>query len=173
LDPYGAIMRKDQHHTIHEMGFHYLADILKDGLIKAGDKLDKYFKLLGEEQYEGRTCYKLSIGYPDFGWIPYSVKKGENLVTIARKLRISEYMVMENNPKISSYNDLKEGQVIQVPNAYAKLTLLLIDKEYLLPVNNKVFDDKGVFETYEYHNLQVNPVIAPEEFTKTYKGYHF
>ncbi len=173
LDPYGGLMRKDQHHTIHEMGFHYLADILRDGMKKAGDKLDKYFKVLGEEVYDGRPCYKLSIAYPDFGWAPYTVKSGENLITIARRLRISEYMVLENNPKISNYNDVKEGQVIQVPNAYAKLTLLLIDKEYLLPINNKVFDDKGVFETYEYHNLLVNPVIAPEEFSKTYKEYHF
>lgn len=173
LDPYGSLMRKDQHHTIHEMGFHYLADILKDGMKKAGDNVDKYFKVLGEESYEGRPCYKLSISYPDFSWSGYTVKKGENLITIARKLRISEYMVMENNPKISGFNDIKEGQVIQVPNAYAKLTLLLIDKELMLPVNNKVFDDKGVFETYEYHSLQVNPVIAPEEFTKSFKGYHF
>ena len=173
LDPYGSLMRKDQHHTIHEMGFNYLADILKDGMKKAGDKVDKYFKILGEEIYEDRPCYKLSVAYPDFAWIPYTVKKGENIVSISRRLRISEYMVLENNPKISSYSDVKEGQVIMIPNAYAKLTLLLIDKEYLLPVNNKVFDDKGVFETYEYHHLQVNPPIAPEEFTKTYKEYHF
>lgn len=173
LDTYGSLMRKDQHHTIHEMGYLYLADILKDGLRRSGDNLDKFFKVLGEEKYNGRDCYKLSIAFPDFAWGNYTVKKGENITSIARKLHVSEYMVLENNPKLSSYNDVKEGQVIRVPNAYAKLTLLLIDKEYLLPVNNKVFDDKGLYETYEYYDLQVNPTIAPEEFTKNYKGYHF
>jgi hypothetical protein len=173
LDTYGSLMRKDQHHTIHEMGYHYLSDILKDGLRRAGDNVDKYFKVLGEEKYNGRDCYKLSISFPDFAWNNYTVKTGENITSIARKLHVSEYMVLENNPKLDSYNDVKAGQIIKVPNAYAKLTLLLIDKEYLLPVNNKVFDDKGLYETYEYYDLQVNPVIAPEEFTKTYKGYHF
>lgn len=173
LDTYGSLMRKDQHHTIHEMGYQYLADILKDGLKRSGDNLDKYFKVLGEEKYNGRDCYQLSIAFPDFAWGNYTVKKGENLISISRKLHVSEYMVLENNPKLGSYYDVKEGQVIKVPNAYAKLTLLLIDKEYLLPVNNKVFDDKGLFETYEYYNLQVNPYIAPEEFTKSYKDYHF
>ena len=173
LDPYGLLMRKDQHHTINEMGFRYLEDILKDGMKHAGDKLDKYFTVLDEEKYNGRPCYKLHISFPDFAWGPYTVKKGENLTTIARKLRVSEFMVLENNHKISWYNDVKEGQVIQVPNAYAKLTLLLIDKELLLPVNNKVFDDKGLFETYEYYNLKVNTPIAPEEFTKEYKDYNF
>ncbi len=173
LDPYGSMMRKDQHHTIHEMGFQYLADILKDGYKKSGDKLDKVFSVFGEEMYDGKPCYKLAISFPDYAWGPYKVMKGENLVTIARKLRLSEYMILENNPKISNYNDVREGDIIQVPNAYAKLTLLLIDKDLLLPVNNKVFDDKGVFETYEYHDMKVNQPIAPEEFTKNYKGYHF
>lgn len=173
LDPYGSLMRKDQHHTIHEMGFMYLADILKDGVKRSGDNLEKYFVVLPDEKYNGRDCYKLSISFPDFAWNNYKVKRGENLTTISRRLHVSEYMVLENNPKISWYNDVKEGQVIKVPNAYAKLTLLLIDKELLLPVNNKVFDDKGLFETYEYHDLQVNPPIAPEEFTKDYKDYNF
>jgi hypothetical protein len=173
LDPYGSLMRKDQHHTIHEMGFQYLADILKDGMKRAGDKLDKYFVVVGEEKINGRMCYKLAISFPEFAWGPYTVKKGENLTTIARKLKVSEYMVLMNNPKISWYNDVKEGQIIQVPNAYGKLTILHVDKELLLPVSNKVFDDQGLFETYEYHNLQINTPILPEEFTKDYKDYNF
>jgi outer membrane lipoprotein-sorting protein len=173
LDPYGSLMRADQHHTIHEMGYQYLYDILRDGYKKAGDNLNKYFTVMPDEKHNGRDCYKLAITFPDFEWIPYTVKKGENLTTIARKLRVSEYMVLENNPKLGGYTDVKEGQVIKVPNAYAKMTLLLVDKEYMLPVNNKVFDDKGLFETYEYFDLKVNPPIAPEEFTKTYKDYNF
>jgi outer membrane lipoprotein-sorting protein len=176
LDPYGSLMRKDQHHTIHEMGYQYLADILRDGMKKVidkGEKFDKYFAVLADEKHDGKECYKLAISFPDFAWINYTVKKGENITTIARRLRISEYMVLENNPKLGGYNDVKAGDVIKIPNAYGKLTLLMIDKETLLPLNNKVFDDKGLFETYEYYNLQLNPVITPEEFTKDYKDYHF
>lgn len=173
LDPYGALLRKDQHHTIHEMGLQYLADILKDGMKRAGDRLNKYFTVLGEEKYDGRSCYKLSIYFSDFSWVSYTVKAGESMTSIARKLHVSEYMVLENNPQYSWYNDVKEGDIIKVPDAYAKLTLLLIDKELLLPVNTKIFDDKGLFETYEYYSLKVNVPIAPEEFTKDYKDYHF
>lgn len=172
LDPNGSLMRKDQHHTIQEMGYVYLADIIKYGLRNTAT-LSTNFKVLGEEVYDNRTCYKIALSFPDFRWIPYTVQKNENLISIARKLRISEYMVLERNSNISGYNNVKEGQIIQIPTAYAKLTLLLIDKEYLLPINNKVFDDKGVFETYEYHNLQVNSFIHPEEFNKNYKDYKF
>jgi hypothetical protein len=173
LDPFGSLMRKDQHHTIHEMGQQYLGEILKDGIRRAGDMFEKYFVLIGEEKYNGRACYKLSIAFPDFAWKPYPVLKDENITSIARKLHVSEYMILEKNSNVSWYNDVTAGQIIQVPDAYAKLTLLLIDKEFLLPVNNKVYDDKGLFETYEYSNLQINPSISAEEFTKNYKDYNF
>ncbi|MGB3947679.1 MAG: DUF1571 domain-containing protein [Bacteroidia bacterium] len=173
LDPNGSLMRKDQHHTIHEMGMQYLAEILKDGIRRAGANFDKYFVLLDEEKYDGRMCYKISISFNDFTWNSYTVKAGENMTTIARKLHVSEYMILENNPKYSWYSDVKPGDVIKVPDAYAKYTLLLVDKELLLPVNNKIFDDKGLFETYEYYNLKVNTPILPEEFTKDYKDYKF
>ncbi len=173
LDPFGSLMRKDQHHTIHEMGLHYLAEILKDGIKRAGDKFDKYFVVLGEEKYDGRDCYKLSIAFPDYTWKTYTIKKDETITSIARKLHVSEYMILEKNSEVAWFNDVKTGQVIQVPDAYAKLTILLIDKTLLLPVNNKVFDDKGLFETYEYYNLQINPPISSEEFTKEYKDYNF
>ena len=37
----------------------------------------------------------------------------------------------------------------------------------------KILDDKGLFEQYDYHFLQVNPKIEDAEFTKTYKDYKF
>lgn len=173
LDPFGMVMRRDQHHTIHEMGIHYLADIIKDGVVKAGNNFDKHFVILGDETYNGRPCYRLSIVFPDFSWGQYVVQKGETITSISRRLHVSEYMVLEKNPAANWYSDVKAGQIIQVPNVYAKLTMLLIDKEMYLPLSNKVYDDKGLFETYEYVNLQVNPAIAPEEFTKDYKDYKF
>jgi len=172
LDPNGSLMRKDQHHTINEMGYHYLKDIINDGLSKSAD-IDKNFILLGEEKHNNRTCYKLSISFPDFAWSSYTAKKNETFVSIARKFHVSEYMMLENNPKHDGYSAVKEGDIIKVPNYYSKLTLLLIDKEYMLPVNNKVFDDKGLFETYEYFDMEVNKPIDQREFTKNFEGYNF
>jgi Protein of unknown function (DUF1571) len=173
LEPEGALMRKDQHHTIHEMGYHYLQEILQEGYRRVGDKLDKYFMILGEENHNGRDCYKLSITSPEFGWTTYKVKKNETLISIARKLFVSEYMILERNPRLGTFRDVKEGMIIDVPITYSKLTLIMIDKEYFLPISNKVFDDKGLFEMYEYFDLKVNPYIAPEEFTRNFKDYKF
>lgn len=172
LDPMGSLMRKNQHHTLNELGMDYFGSILKNGLKRYGDNIDKHFVLLGEEKFAGRTCYKISISFSDFAWGAYTVKKNETLITIAKSMNVSEYMMLEKN-NLSWYDDVKQGQVIQVPNVYAKVILLLVDKEQMLPLSETILDDKGVFETYEYHDMQVNVPIAPEEFTKTYKDYHF
>ena len=173
LDPMGSLMRKGQHHTIHELGMEYLAAILKNEMQQYAKELSKHFVILGEEKYMGRICYKLSIAFPGFAWVPYTVKAGETLFSIAGQLHVSEFMILEENTKLNSYTGIVAGQVIKVPNAYAKLFLLMIDKEYMLPISEKIYDDKGLFETYEFYNLRVNSAIAAEEFTQGYKGYHF
>lgn len=175
LDPLGSLMRQDQHHTINEMGFDYFGSIVEYIALKVNAKFDDYFKLEGEERYNNRPCYKVTISNKDFAYENYTVNSdNESITTIARKLHISEYMIVENNRKLNDYFDiLKKGQVLKVPNAYAKDVTLYIDQLYFLPIGVKVLDDKGLYEQYDYHYLQVNPKIDDAEFTKTYKDYKF
>lgn len=174
LDPLGFLMRQDQHHTINEMGFDYFGSVVEYMALKVNDKFDQYFKLEGEERYNNRPCYKVVIDNKDFGYENYTVGTNESITSIARKLHISEYMILEVNPKLNDYFDiLKKGQILKVPNAYAKHVTLYIDQLYFLPVGVKVLDDKGLYEQYDYHYLQVNPKFEDVEFTKTYKDYKF
>jgi outer membrane lipoprotein-sorting protein len=174
LDPLGFLMRQDQHHTINEMGFDYFGSVVEYMALKVNDKFDHYFKLEGEERYNNRPCYKIIIDNKDFGYENYTVGEHESITTIARKLHISEYMILEVNPKLNDYFDiLKKGQVLKVPNAYAKNVTLYIDQLYFLPIGVKILDDKGLYEEYDYHYLQVNPKIEDAEFTKDYKDYKF
>ena len=173
LSPYGSLMRSGQHHTLHEMGYTYLAEIMQAVIKRAGNDFDEWFKYEGEEKINNRYCYKVIVTFPDFGYTNYTVKKSEDLITIGRKLKVAEYMILENNPKLKDYYDVKEGDVIKVPTGYAKTTILYIDKLYYLPISIKIYDDKGLFESYDYFHLQVNPFIADEEFTRYYKDYRF
>ncbi len=174
LDPSGSLMRQDQHHTVNEAGFDYFGAIIDANVKKTGDKFDQYFIPDGEEIINGRSCYKVIINNKDFAAVNYTVLKGENLITIARKLFIGEYMILSlNKDKVDDYKDVKAGQVIKVPNAYAKYVLLYIDKQNFLPIGVRVYDDKGLYEQYDYFNVQVNPTFEDVEFTKDYKDYNF
>lgn len=174
LDPMGNLMRQDQHHTLHDMGYDYFASIIQHVKDKVGDQFDEVFELEGSERINGRPCYKINIHCNDFAYMDYTVQENESITSIARKFFVAEYMIVEKNPKFKDYFDiLKKGQVIKVPNWYAKTVTVYIDQFYFVPVSFKVIDDKGLFEEYNYHFLQVNPTFAPEEFTRTYKDYGF
>ena len=174
LDPLGFLMRQDQHHTINEMGFDYFGSVINYISKKVDANFDQIFKQEADENYNNRPCYKIIIANKNFGYENYTVGDHESITSIARKLHISEYMILEVNPKLNDYFDiLKKRQILKVPTDYAKDVTLYIDKLYFLPIGVKILDDKGLYEQYDYHYLQVNPKIEGAEFTKTFKGYKF
>lgn len=174
LDPMGNLMRQDQHHSLNEMGYDYFASIIQHTVDKLGDRFDEYFELAGEERINNRPCYKVVINNRDFGFKDYVVGDNESITSIARKYYIAEYMIVEKNPKFKDYFDiLKKGEVIKIPTWYCKSVIMYVDQLYLLPISMKILDEKGIFEEYNYHFLQVNPKFDPKEFTRTFPGYGF
>ncbi len=174
LDPMGNLMRQDQHHTLNEMGYDYFAGIIQHTVDKLGDNFDETFHLMGEERINQRPCYKILIDNKDFGYMDYKIGVNESITSIARKFYIAEYMILEKNPKFKDYFDiLKKGEVIKIPTWYCRTVELYIDQLYFLPISVKVSDDRGLFEEYNYHHLQVNPKFEEGEFTTEYPGYGF
>ena len=77
------------------------------------------------------------------------------------------------NKNIDDYYDIIPGKILNIPNDYAKGMKLMIDKKRLLPLVIEVYDDKGIYEKYEYHNLIVNPSFEDEEFSMYCNDYGF
>lgn len=174
LDPMGDLMRQDQHHTLNEMGYDYFASIIQNTVDRLGDKFNDCFSFGEEEKINNRLCYKILIDNKEFKYVDYTVGEGESITSIARKHHIAEYMILEKNPKFKDYFDiLKKGQVIKIPNWYCRTVTMYIDKFYFLPISIKINDDKGLFEEYNYHFLQVNPKFEADEFSRDNKNYGF
>lgn len=173
LDPYRSIMRNNQHHTIFELGFHQIGGILSNAVKQSDINFDKWFTYMGIIKFNNRDCYKIYFEYPDFKHVKYTVKNKETVRSIAQKLGVGEYRIMQNNANISYTDYIKEGRVLIVPNVYASKTLMYIDKELNLPVYIKAFDDLGFFESYEFYDLKVNVNFTAKEFEKSFKDYGF
>ncbi|MBL4656827.1 MAG: DUF1571 domain-containing protein [Flavobacteriales bacterium] len=173
LDPYGSLLRKGQHHTMHESGFNYLKGIIQFAVDTAGEDFDKYFKLEGTAMHDGIACHKVVITFEDFKYVDYKVKRGEDLIDIGRARHISEFMIMRENDDVDWYDDVKEGQIIKIPLVYAKKSVLYIDKVRKLPIKQEMSDDKGLFERYSMTKLKVNTVITDEEFDEDFSDYDF
>lgn len=172
LDPDGDILRKGQHHSVKELGFGYTGDLLDFVYKKYKDKINEFVKVNGEITYDGRKCWNITLTNKEYAIENYTVKSGETILTIARKLRLDEYALLELNG-IKDFDDVKAGQTIKVTNSLCKQIEMYFDKETYLPIYQKLFDDKGLMATYEYSNLKINPTFKPEEFTTDYSGYDF
>ena len=172
LDPDGDILRKDQHHSVKELGFKYTGDLLNYVYNKYKSKMDDYVSINGEITYDGRKCLNVTLTNKEYKIESYTVQAGEDFLKIARKLRLDEYALLELNGK-KNFDDVKVGQTIKVPNSLCKKIEMYIDKETYLPLYQKLFDEKGLMATYEYTNLKINPHFHADEFNADFEEYDF
>ena len=169
LSPYGSRMRKGNHHPMFTAGFKPPADILRYSINKvlgsgaSDEDYNKYLKL-EETTVLGKDCYKLTLQQDDFQYEKYTLPKDMYLRDIASKNYVSEHMLMEING-ITHYSKVRAGTTILIPNYYAKTTILYIDKYLMLPIKQEIYDDKGLYEDYEFTNIIINPQFASKEFT--------
>lgn len=171
LDPNGSLMRKKQHHKVADSGFDLMVSILAYELASNNPNQELIKK--PDIRWGGKQMFHLELSNGDYKIVDYKVKEGENLDTIADRLKVNAYYIMEINSSIDSYTDIRAGQVIKVPNHYAKSMTLYIDKDTRLPLMIKVFDQKGLYEKYEYNSITVNPSFAENEFTEEFEHYNF
>jgi hypothetical protein len=173
LNPNNALLRKDQHHTLYDLGYNYIGDIIKNQIKKDGEKFYQSLTYDGEVDWNGKKMYKLVMDNKNFTYITYTALKGETISSIARKLNVSDYMILSINPKINFYDDVKAGMQLRVPNGYAQKIIVLVDKVYFLPFAQFIYDEKGLYEKYEFTNFILNPVFKADEFNPSFNEYHF
>jgi outer membrane lipoprotein-sorting protein len=132
-----------------------------------------WISVTGEEKYNGADCYRLVFDNPDFTYYSYTVKKDETVTSIAHRLKINDYMLIDKNSTVTGYSDVSEGQVLTLPNDYAKKMILLLDKNLLVPRYLEVYDDKGLYEKYDFIQIKINPEFTAEDFSPENKEYGF
>ena len=173
LNPVGNMMRKESHHSIFKGGYNYLLDVLEHLYKKYPEDKTGNWQYEGMVKYNDVACYKITFNNPGFSFTTYTIQAGENLEVLSQKLKICDYMIFENNPKLKSFDDFKPGTVIRVPTDYAKQIILYIDAEKFLALGLKIFDDKGLFDEYTYENIMLNPEFSDNEFRPENPAYGF
>ncbi len=170
LDPNGAVMRRNQHHTTFEAGFGTISNLLQTSATRQDNGYVRSFRYVGDTTIQSRSCYVLRSDFPQFRYIGYKVGKSETIASIANKFGCGEFRILERN-KLSVNETLTEGTTLQVPNSYGRRVVLCVDPKTYLPTVVQVDDEKGMYEKFEFSNVVANQAIPLEEFTKGYKGY--
>lgn len=174
LNPYSSLLTKDQHHIMLSAGFGLVTKIIGAAVKRADEqgKFDEVFKYVGDVTWNGKSCYKVVIEDPTWGYTTTTAKAGDNMYTVAQRLLIPEYSLVELDGVKNFEQDLS-GKTLKVPTSYAKKSTFYIDKATNLPIFQEMIDDKGVFERYEFSNVVVNPAFKADEFTEGFSEYNF
>lgn len=174
INPYSDLLTENQRHTIFAIGFNTTGTIITE-LLKRVEKEKKFNTCFSEATsitWNGRACYKLSMNYPGWGYSTYKAQANETISSIAQKLSVAEYGIMEAN-NIKLFAEELNGRTLKVPNFYAKKCIFYIDKQSFLPIYQEMHDENGIFEHYEFTDIQINPAFKADEFSSSFKEYKF
>jgi hypothetical protein len=173
LSPNGEQMLKDQHHHLSSTGFVCIQRVLRKTLSHYKADLDKRVTYVGKEKWYGKPHDVVKISHADYKIVNYTVQAGEDLLRIDNKLNVPSYKLLELNPDIADYFDVAAGQSIKVPTHYGKEIVLIIDPVTHLPVVQLIYDEKGLFEKYEYSEIKLNQRFSTMEFEEDNEAYGF
>ncbi len=173
LDPMGDVMRNNQHHTVYQSGYAHLMSILEHLILKYQKELEVIMVKKNSIVWEGQDCWVIVFTNPHFHFYKHTMRAGESILGIATKEKLSEHMIMERNPTLKSFTDVKAGQVIELPNDYSSKLELYIEKNRMIPLVMKVYDNQGLYEYYEYNNVKLNPTFDSNDFNKDNPNYGF
>ncbi len=171
LDPNGSIMHKGEHHSILQADINYTYNIVNHSLKTEADK--KKVSYINTVIIKGVKYHKIKLTNSNYKIVTYKVKPNEDLIKIAKKLYLNSYSIIELNNNINGLNDVKSGQIIKVPSHYAKETIMYINTDTYLLYKILVYDNKGLYEAYEFRNLKINVNFKPDEFSKYFSEYNF
>jgi len=173
LDPSGNIMRKNQHYSLNELGYDFIGKSVALTISKDKEGGLANFSYLGKVLKNGYNCYFLEYENKKYAYTTYIVGEKETASLIAYKLCVNDYLLRNKNDLLNEFGYLKKGSILKVPTLYCKKAVLYIDDRLLLPVALSLYDDIGLFESYEYTNIEINKPFESNEFSKNFKDYGF
>ena len=131
------------------------------------------FSYKGTTHKNGYSCHLLEYENINYSYIDYTVQERETASSISSKLYVNDYLLRDKNDLLNDFGYLKKGSVLKVPNLYCKKAILFIDENTMLPISISLYDDSGLFESYDFSALQINKPFAENDFKRENKNYGF
>jgi hypothetical protein len=172
LDPTGNLMRKNQHYSINELGYTFIGNSIALTLSKDNDGINN-FRYKGTTNKNGYSCHLLEYENKNYSYTDYKVQERETATSVASKLCVNDYLLRDKNDLLNDFGYLKKGSVLKVPNLYCKKAILFIDEKLMLPISLSLYDDSGLFESYDFSALQINKPFHKDDFVRENKNYGF
>ena len=172
LEPAGALMRKNQHYTINELGFEFIGKSVALTIRKDRNGLNN-FTYRGKVKRNGYNCHLIEYENRSYTYVDYTVGEKETATIIAYKLCVNDYLLRYRNDLLNDFGFLKKGRVLKVPSLYCRKAVIYLDERLMLPVSISLYDNAGLFESYDFSEIVVNKPFGDDEFTRSFPVYGF
>ncbi len=172
LEPSGALMRRNQHYTIHELGFEFIGKSIALTINKDKAGLSN-FRHKGKVMKNGYSCHLIEYENSQYTYTDYKVGEKETATLIGLKLCVNDYLLRYRNDLLNDFGFLKKGRILRVPTLYCQKAVICIDEKLMLPVSLSLYDDIGLFESYDFSEIVVNKPFRSNEFERDFDGYGF
>jgi outer membrane lipoprotein-sorting protein len=171
LLPEGTLMLEKRHHSVFDAGFLYTALTLENLLNKYQN--DKVMTMNGIVKMQGADCYYITFTNPNYRMVNYTTQPNETPQSIAKKINLNFYSILENNPKLKVIDQIKPGTKLIIPTNYASKMEIYIHKDKFYPVCLRVYDNKGLYEEYSFFDVLINPQFKEIDFSEDNPNYGF
>jgi hypothetical protein len=173
LHPESPLVLNNRHHSVLDAGFNYICQIIESLLQKYESKGAQIIDGFSKVKVFGTDCYAITLTNPFYKVSEIEVKGKETPLTLARKLNLNFYTILENNPGLKINDVINTGNRLAVPNDYGSRIELYIHQDKLYPVDLKVYDSKGLYEEYIFTDVDINPVFDGHVFSPENPTYSF
>ena len=89
------------------------------------------------------------------------------------KHQLNAHMLLENNPSVNSYDDIKTGQIIKVPRDYCERMIIYIDQMRKIPLQIRIYDHLGLYESYSFNSVLIDAEFSNLTFNSKNSEYNF
>jgi len=173
LNPESDLMLENRHHSIYDSGFGYSISVIEYLMEKYSSQTSKLLTFNDIETIHGIECYSITFNNPNYRNVLYTAQADDTPLSIAKKLHINFYSIIENNSGLKPTTKIKAGTKLIVPNDYALRMEMFIHKTLLYPVLLEVFDNKGLFEEFLFRYVKINPPFKDIDFSEDNPSYKF
>jgi len=173
LAVHSGLVRRDQHHTIDHSGYDYFIKVLSGSLQDESARQMAKMTCSSEIRWLDEPCWRLHILNPLYEEKKTRIGSDISLTNLSDSLHLCEYKIVELNRGLKPGEMVPAGSELVLPSHYAKEISIYVSTRHQLPVTFEVRDEQGVYERYDFLDIQVDPDLEQGEFDPDYSAYAF
>lgn len=161
LDPFGSLIRENNHHTIFDIGYKKFYRLI-NAISKDSDW--KQDVIYGDTLIDKVLTHKIIFNNTNYE-ISSELLSNESLEDFIERNLLNEYKIREVNYPRNIESLIASNKSILVTKGYCRMIEMYVSETTHAPLMFKIYDEYGLYEAYEFIDLKLNLELKPKDFS--------